>query len=58
MTEAERYEDTIAGLFAHIMMLRQELEGIKSHTHDLNTRMQLHALLQRSLRKERAEEES
>lgn len=56
MTEAERYEDTIAGLFAHIMMLRHELEGILAHTHDLNTRMQLHALLQRALRAQQEEE--
>lgn len=57
MTEAERYEHTIAGLFRHIMMLRKELKWIGDSTHDPNTKLQVRATLDRSLRA-RQEEKS
>ena len=49
MTEAN-HDQTIAGLFMHVMMLRRELKWIGETTKDPHTKTQIRATLDRSLK--------
>jgi hypothetical protein len=49
MDAQQANDETVAGLFSHIMMLRKQLQWIGDTTQDPNTKLQVRHTLQKSL---------
>ena len=50
MDERQANNETIAGLFAHIVQLRREMQRIGDETRDPDTKLHIRRTLEKSLR--------